>query len=107
MEIAQQLEPYVRSSEVEHIGSTKASAADLLTSSKGHRSRKMQYDATELSSGTQVNSTAPTASTGDNLSDELTEEYKQRLVNNSDCYGIDSILRDMIIYCVYKIFQDV
>ena len=82
MEIAQQLEPYVRSSEMEYIGSSKASAADLLSSSKGHRSRKQQHDATQRPSGSQFQSTALLDSSND-LKPALRPEIKQRLVRNS------------------------
>ena len=83
MEIAQQLEPYVRSSEMEYIGSSKASAADLLSSSKGHRSRKQQHDAIQRSSGSQLHSAAPPIDSANDLKPALRPEIKQRLVRNS------------------------
>ena len=102
MEIAQQLEPYVRTSELDHPRSTKASAADLLSSSKGHstnqhmgnavanqfpyatkqESRKQQCDAMEFSSGSQYSSSAPVASAGGLTQSQLSEEYKRRSVFN-------------------------
>ena len=100
MEIAQQLEPYVRTSEMEHPRSTKMSAADLLSSSKGHvtnqqignaattfsytptkqESRKHQSDAMEFSSGSQFSSSAPLPSIEGSSQAELSEEYKRRSV---------------------------
>lgn len=85
MEIAQQLEPYVRSSELENPRSSKLSAADLLSSGKGytnnqHSSRKHQSDAMEFSSGSQFSSSAPIASNDGSGQVELTEEYKRRSV---------------------------
>ena len=91
MEIAQQLEPYVRSSELDHPRSTK-SAADLLSSGKSYgnnqqfpyssrtdSSRKHQSDAMEFSSGSQFSSSVPMAS-NEGSGQELSEEYKRRSV---------------------------
>ena len=93
MEIAQQLEPYVRTSEMEHPSSTKMSAADLLSSSKGHatnqqigytptkqESRKHQSDTMEFSSGSQFSSSAPLPSTELSSQIELSDQYKRRSV---------------------------
>ena len=94
MEIAQQLEPYVRSSELDHPRSTKLSAADLLSSGKSYGNnqqfpyssktdssiRKHQSDAMEFSSGSQFSSSAPIASNEGSAQNELSEEYKRRSV---------------------------
>ena len=93
MEIAQQLEPYVRSSELENPRSIKSSAADLLSSNKSYSNnqqfayssktepfRKHQSDAMEFSSGSQFSSSAPMASNDGSGPVELSEEYKRRSV---------------------------
>jgi hypothetical protein len=98
MEIAQQLEPYVRTSEMEHPRSTEMSAADLLSSSRGHatnqqignaattfshtptkqESRKHQSETMEFSSGSQFSSSAPVPSIEGSSQLELGEHYKKR-----------------------------
>lgn len=93
MEIAQQLEPYVRSSELDNPRSTKSSAADVSSSSKSHANnqqfayssktesaRKHQSDAMEFSSGSQFSSSAPIPSNEGSGQVELSEEYKRRSV---------------------------